>query len=468
MKLSIKKPKLNIGKRTAKQGRRFSLPRFRGKRAVGSGQGSDAAVRSHEPIMTVAADRKHTGRENDLLRNFTCALLITSAISIFCMFMYDPMLILCALPCLAVFMALTTAEYLKPGRLRLIIAAAAAGILLLTVIIWHSNILGGLAMLMNSFYDAAEEAQAYLYTRIPGGDAASVADGRIGLAWASCLIGLLAALPPLRFRRITAFVIAAAVMLALAYYGMLPALPCMAVFAAAFIVSMSRGGVLSVLPVMLAALLLFGVIVLADPGEIDAVSRLDENFRDRFAFNSALLQSGGDMMEEEFEEEDEYYDEEESEYEESESILDSGYGSYVIIGILIAIAAAAAAAAYMIHRRLAKRRALYRKGIASADPREAVTAMFPYAVRWLQGYGVESPQPAFTSMTPSINEKFAEAYTERFTRMYEMWSEAAYSDHPVSEDSRVIMNAFMNDTISMIKKKSKLKDKLRMHFRYAL
>ena len=52
--------------------------------------------------------------------------------------------------------------------------------------------------------------------------------------------------------------------------------------------------------------------------------------------------------------------------------------------------------------------------------------------------------------------------------MYELWSEAAYSDHQVSEDSRILMNAFMKDTISTVKKNSKLKDKLRMHFRYAL
>lgn len=469
MKLNIKKPKLNFREKTAKHSRRFHLPRFRGKMpaAAEAGQGFDVVVRPSEPIMTVSAEKKHAGWQNVLLRNLSCALLITSALSIFCMCIYEPVLILCALPCLVVFMAITTAEYLKPGKLRFIIAAVLAGILLITLIIWRSTILGGLAMLINSFYDVAEEAQAYLYDRVPGGDYASVAGSRIGMAWASCLIGLLTALPPLRFRRVTAFVTAAAVMLALAYYGLLPAIPCVAVFAAAVLISMSRGGVLSVLPVMLASLLLFGAVILADPGEIYGISQMDENFRDRFAFNTALIESG-DEMEEDLYDESEEYDEEYSEEEEDESYEESGNGSFVIIGFIIAIVAAAGAAAYLIHRRLAKRRALYRRGITSKDPREAVTAMFPYTVRWLQGFGVDLPEPAFTSMIPSVKEKFEESYLNRFTEMYELWSEAAYSDHQVSEDSRILMNAFMKDTISTVKKNSKLKDKLRMHFRYAL
>ena len=37
-------------------------------------------------------------------------------------------------------------------------------------------------------------------------------------------------------------------------------------------------------------MLVFGAIVLIDPGENYSISRMDENFRDRFAFNSLLIQ----------------------------------------------------------------------------------------------------------------------------------------------------------------------------------
>ena len=94
--------------------------------------------------------------------------------------------------------------------------------------------------------------------------------------------------------------------------------------------------------------------------------------------------------------------------------------------------------------------------------------MFPYAVRWLRGYGIRQPEASALSMEPAIKEAFPESYAELFEDMYGIWSEAAYSDHEVSEESRLLMKAFMNETIARVNKNCKLKDKLRIKLRYAL
>jgi hypothetical protein len=339
-------------------------------------------------------------------------------------------------------------------------------ILIAVAAIWHSTVLGGLSMLINQFYDVAEEAQAYLYDRLPGGDASELA-GELGIAWFSCLFGLLTALPPAEARRKLSGLIVIAVMFAFAYYGLIPSAICIAVVIAALIAAVSRGSILSIIPVALAALLLFGALVLADPGESYGISRMDENFRDRFAFRSALLETQDPFAEDtETELEDEMEDPEDEELEDEE--FDSEYGTYAAFGILILCVAALGAGGYLLYRRLSKRRAENRRGIDSTDNREAVTAMFPYALRWIKGYGIEQTSASVMSMLPDLNDEFSDSYTSRFRDMYKIWSEAAYSDHEVSEEARELMDSFMNDTIKQIKDKCKLRDILRLRLRHAL
>ena len=52
--------------------------------------------------------------------------------------------------------------------------------------------------------------------------------------------------------------------------------------------------------------------------------------------------------------------------------------------------------------------------------------------------------------------------------MYSVWNEATYSDHDVSERTRLVMETFMKDTIEQVNKKSKFMDKLRLKLKYAL
>ena len=427
--------------------------------------GFGAMVHSSAPILRMRETGKRIEWTKDLLLNLACALLMTSVVALFCMCIDYPVLVLFTLPCFVMYMAVATAGSVKPGPVKWIAAAVILVILIVVAAVWHSTVLGGLSMLINQFYDFAEEAQAYIYDRLPGGDASETA-GKIGIAWISCLLGLVTAVPPAEIRQKGSGLIVILVMLAFAYYGLLPSAICIAVMIAALIMAISRGNILTLIPVVLVALILFGGVVLADPGENYGISRMDENFRDRFALRSALLETQDQLLEEEqteFEEE-EILEDEESEDEEYSGEL----GTYAVYGIILLAVAALGAAGYLLYRRISKRIAENRKGIKSSDTREAVTAMFPYTLRWLKGYGIEQPAASVTSMIPGLKNEFSDTYARRFRDMYVIWSEAAYSDHSVSEEARLLMNTFMEDTIKQVKDRCRLRDRLRLIFRHAL
>ncbi|MBQ6440369.1 MAG: hypothetical protein IJJ06_09645 [Mogibacterium sp.] len=431
--------------------------------------GFGAMVHSSTPILRLKDGGKQSVWKQDLLLNCSCAALMTTAFALFCMSIDTPLLILFALPCFVMYMAVATLGSIKPGPVRWIAAAVIFVILAAVAAVWHSTVLGGVSMLINQFYDVAEEAQAYIYDRLPGGEEESEIAGYIGMAWISCLIGLLTALPPAEVRRRLSGLIVILIMLAFAYYGLLPSAICIAVLIAVLIAVASRGSILSLIPVVLVALLLFGGVVLADPGENYGISRMDENFRDRFALRSTLIQTDDPFFDEEEETDLEEEEEEEPDDEESEDeAYDGEYGTYAAYGTIVLVIAALGAAAYMINRRVKRRIAENRKGIDSKDNREAVVAMFPYAIRWLKGYGIEQRSAAVISMVPELSEMFSDSYAARFGEMYKIWSEAVYSDHAVSDRDRQLMDGFMNDTIDAVKGKCKFKDVVKLRFKYAL
>ena len=425
-----------------------------------------ASIRAAEPILKLKGSEKAPGLKEDLLQNVAGTVLIAAVLSMFCMAQENPGLIPFMMTGAALFFALTLAEALKPGKFRWIFLGVTAALLIASVVFMRGSILGGLGSMMNSFYDYAEEAQAYIYSRFPVDESGS---DRFAAIWVSCLLGLVMALPAARVRRAFITLLAMATMFAVAYYGMIPSWICIAVMLAALILLISRGSILSTLPLLLAALVVFGSLMLIDPGESYGISRMDENFRDRFAFHSTLIETPEQEIDEP--EEIDSIDEDEDERENNESVFSGEYGTYAALGIAALASALIAAAIYLLRRRLKKKQAVVRAGINSSDPKTAVTAMFPYSVRWLKAGGIESEkkkEEPFSAMVPAVSKAFSADYGNRFDSMYSLWKEAAYSDHAVSDENLQDMKGFMNETIRLIKNKSTFKEKMKIKFRHAL
>ena len=422
-----------------------------------------AGVRSADPVLTVDDASAGGVWTKDLVLNISGAVLLMAFMSLFCMATYAIEIIPFLIPGMLVFLGITITESVIPGKVRWIVCAVIAGVLLASVVVFHKAIGGGIADLINSFYDTAEAAQAYLYRRIPGGGG----DPRMGAAWASCLIGLIAALPPAKFRRDALMLIAVIAMLAYAYYGLIPSPICIAVLLAALMIAAGRGNILSSLPVMLAVMLIFGAVMLISPGESPAISRMDENFRDRFALSSRLIESPDTGLDDLS-----GLDDINEPTPQDTSVDDTVFGGiprrFVGIAIAVLIIAAIAAVIYLLWKRFDKRRKALREGIDSHDPRTAVMAMFPYSVRWLKAGGVDTDAHPFSELTPYVAGEFSQDYANRYKKMYLLWREAAYSDHRIDDSAKTKMEEFMKDTSEMIKEKFTFTDKLRVMLKYSL
>ena len=425
-----------------------------------------ASIRAAEPILKFKETEKAPGLKQDLLPNIAGTVMIAAVLAMFCMAQEAYMLIPFMMPGAVLFFALTLVEALRPGRLRWIILGAVAVLLIVSLIVFRGAIAGGLASIMNSFYDFAEEAQAYIYKRFPVTESAS---DRFAAVWISCFLGFVMALPTAGARRVTTTLLALATMFAVAYYGMIPSYICIAVMLVALILLKSRGSILSILPLILAAMVVFGCIVLIDPAENYAISRMDENFRDRFAFHSLLIENPQPDATEDEEFDD--TDEEEDMGEDDGGVFEGEYGTYAALGVVALAIALIAAAIYLLRRYLKRKQAIVRAGIDSSDPKTAVTAIFPYSVRWLRACGLElgpNREAPFSAMLPAVAREFPSDYGRRFGSMYDLWKEAAYSDHAVSDESLQDMKLFMKETVELSKGKCSFKDKLKIIFRYAL
>ena len=355
----------------------------------------------------------------------------------------------------------------KDVRFKYYAAAAVFALLVVSMIVLRRYIGGGLAGIMNMVYDASEAEQAYIYDRFGTGAFEEQTELclRAGVIWASALFGLLGALPSAPARRGLGLITAAAAMAAFAYYGLIPAAYCIAIAIVAILLVLARGGILATVPVLLISLLLFGAVMVIDPGENYGISRVDENIRDRLALRSAYLetdldsapeQKPEDIQNEERETEDEPY-----EYENEKSRL-----LPVLIALLIT--AALGAIIYLLYRRHSRRKAANREGIDAEDARTAIVSMFPYAVRWLGASEMDVQGKSFASLAEPLRTRVSEQYSKYYSSMYVLWREAAYSDHEMEEDKRTAMKEFVEDTKEMVRSGMDLRAKIKTAVKYAL
>ena len=427
-------------------------------------------VRNDEPILKYPEEETEAGWKKDLMLNLAGAVVVLAAVSVFLSAAYVSGMIPFVASGVLVYLAITMAESMKPGKLRWMIAGVVLVILIATIAIWRTRIGGGIALISGYFYDMAEQSQAYIYDRFAVPEIANTSPilcTRLGTLWLSGLAGLISAIPTVDYRRGMCAFTAGAVMIAFAYYGMIPSWIWIGVLILACITAFTRGNLLSTLPLMLVVVILFGAVVLINPGESIGISRMDENLRDRFAFRSAFIENPEEDQSDlsELQKQDQL-EQEKAEQEAAENTVIRRI--FRALSVTFLIVAALGVAAFLYWRRLKKRIEDNKKGIDSADPGAAIAAMFPYCVRWLEAYGIDISGKPFASLIPSLREEMSREYAYRYEDMYALWQEASYSDHKMTEKNRTEMSTFMSDTVEMIEERSDFMAKVRTRLKYAL
>lgn len=471
----MKKPKIQI-KKNKPQNRRTASPGPQTEPVFdltgGSADAFEVNVRNSEPLIKCSDDAgPQASWLRDMQSNLASVVVVMTMLCLLLTSADAADMIPFAAPGIAVSLLIAALEYLDRERVKLIASLAVAAALIAVLVIFRKYIGSGWAIIMNQLYDEAEMAQAYIYDRFHVGATGEDHPYRsmhFAVMWGSALLGLVTAAPPARYRRAISLTVGAFCMLAFAYYGLVPSWVCTAVLAAALILAVTRGSILSTLTVLLAAGLVFGAVTFIDPGENYGISRFDENFRDRFALSSSYLDGGDSSLDDLSSLEENMQNQQDSSSDSQESGVFEEHKTLIAVLLTVLILAAAATAVWMFIRRLRQRQQQNRAGIDSSDPREAIVAMFPYAVRWLQPAGIEPAGRPFESLIPVIRADVSGEYADQFAGMYELWKEAAYSDHEMTEERRLEMNSFLQDTIRMIREKSSLKTRLVNTVRYAL
>ena len=420
------------------------------------------SVRNVEPLIRrIDGEKKRLNWTGDIQLNLSSAAILMVLLGLLFTAADVPELVFFALPGFLVYMLIATMGSFdddKIKRIRLIVAAAMGIALIAAMIVFRNYISSGWALIMDHLYDTAEIAQAYIYDRFHVGAMGEEHPYRsmhFAAIWGSCLLGLITALPPARFRRPLAMIIAAFSMIAFAYYGIIPSWVCIAVMTAAIVFLLSRGSIMSTATVLLAMMIVFGAVTLIDPGENYGISRADENFRDRFALISSYLESSNSSLEGLDELEQQMQDQQDQETEDG--------GSEFMAEHRTPVGSALASLLFGFAEAIGIRIELLSQKIPPS-----IIAMFPYAVKWLQPAGIETTGKNFSSLMPVIRADVSEEYAERYKEMYTLWQEAAYSDHEMTEEGRNKMNSFMSDTIDMIRDKTNLRTRLVNTVKYTL
>jgi hypothetical protein len=69
---------------------------------------------------------------------------------------------------------------------------------------------------------------------------------------------------------------------------------------------------------------------------------------------------------------------------------------------------------------------------------------------------------------PQLENKAPGPYVERFKDMNNLWEQAAFSDHEITEKDMDTMDEFMEDTIDMTIEKLRFRDRILARTKYAL
>jgi hypothetical protein len=235
---------------------------------------------------------------------------------------------------------------------------------------------------------------------------------------------------------------------------------------AALTAVLAGGKLRAALPVVIAGVVVFSLILAISPGENKAVSKVDENLRDKLATSTVSIE-GNESTESESGKAKQDKDEND---DGGQALLGGGKKNmkiWIVLGLILLTAMILFIPA-VIHDRLEKRRKKNRKGIDSPDPKTAVCAMFPYAVRWLAAGGLETGNVPFAELAGGVREMTSADYAAQYDDMLVKWKEAAYSDYAFGEDDRSRMKEFMERTIADVREKMSFKDKLKVRFVTAL
>lgn len=348
--------------------------------------------------------------------------------------------------------------------------AAWAAMLAVAAILWRGLLINGAKLLANRLFAISEASQAYQYDRFPvtaapGQEAACML---FVLAFCSLLWALVSALLLGRQTKIMPVAAFTLVCIFTAYFGvsaafiwmLLPGLWCLLSLLPRHIGLARYGSVIvGIVAIAAATLLLF-------PNENARISRLDETLRDEMALQTVRYDPKS--VPQEITAPPETTPEEQQQQNGFRFAYDLPAGKWIlVVAVLIAVLLLLFAPAVW-NDRLRKRTERERAGIDDENHAVSVRAMFLYAVRWLQCYGIAPGNVNYGAWPAALQGTMSEDYQQAFEEILPLWREAAYSDHEMTVRQREDAYTFLKRTGDEIWEKADWRERLHLKYCCAL
>ncbi len=140
---------------------------------------------------------------------------------------------------------------------------------------------------------------------------------------------------------------------------------------------------------------------------------------------------------------------------------------YLKIALLLLLSAAVVVLPFLpfLYGNARRKKALEARFLfQSENPGEALCAMFRHAAAYLENGGFGGGNRPYRQWPEGWQKCLPEEYKKQFSACACLFEEAAYSDHPMSEDQREQMRLFFEETERMFFDEADWKEKLRMRY----
>ena len=347
---------------------------------------------------------------------------------------------------------------------------------LLCFAMFRSGLWDGLKLLVNRFFEASQQQEAYIYQMLPVsvGEADEADCIRAALLFLGTMTAPLCAAIGNGRRWIALAVFLLAAMLE-AYLGVSPSLWSGIGLLTALglsVLGRSKSWRSVLIRAALFLALTAGIAAAAGAwtGENPKISMWEESIRDQIALETIAHTEHWEPAETlpppQAEQEDAFYREE-------DALSDVGGDTdewakrlpFILLVVVVLLVLFIPSILADIHRsQVAKNR----QGLEDPDNNAAIRAMFLYAFSWLKLGGLQMQNVPYSAYAGELGERFSDAYAASFQNVLPLWQGAAYSPHAMTEDQREQMRSFMNETRDTVLAGMNRREKLAAKYIHAM
>ena len=366
----------------------------------------------------------------------------------------------------------------KRNRFSRLMAALLLFMILLLLLIPEAN--RGAQALLNRIFEASERTNTYLYDRFPVDAGQSVVMAVLLLS--AAFLALLAFLMISGSRALALGIMAACIAFQV-YFGLslpawihVPLFGCFALWMLARPWDQKKAGI--ILAVITAVSLAVMVFL---PGTNETVESASETVRDWLSRTAEQIT--GSVRETAAEDTETRHmhtqslmpgDQEarpDQEYRlvtvEEEQISMPHWINYLRIALLLVLAIALVILPFLPFLLLnaQRKKALeIRRAFQSDNVSEAVCAIFRHVIAWLEATDKGAGNLPYVQWAEYLRHGFPEKYAEQFSLCAAVFEEAAYSEHPLTEEKRRQMLNLLEETEQWLLSKADWKQKLRLKY----